>query len=255
MSTQERSHDKLATSFALGKTQSQATFTTSHAEIHPAPPSQNTMWHLAGIWYSKAVTSGYWHPSTWACSQRMLKLPSAHSSHPPSSVKSVSHSPRPVTNTAWTKGIQIHSKISPERYEQPQDSAGIQKSWWLFPAWMWKPLAFQPGPLCPCWDLFVDHNDTSQTEVQHVHRGGRDPDASKISHRLDSEYEILRDFCKTLPGKKTPRYALPGKILGLEQKNPFFPDLSQDLLPWEGSSSSTHTLTANTYANSIQLTT
>lgn len=74
-------------------------------------------------------------------------------------------------------------------------------------------------------------------------------DASKISHRLDSEYGLLKDFCKIL------WHALPGKIPGLEQKFPFFPDLSQDLLPWEGSSSSTHTLTPNTYANSIQLTT
>lgn len=169
MSTQERSHHQLATRFALGETQSQTTFTTSHAEIHPAPPSQNIMWHLAGIWYSKAG-----HSSTWACSQRMLKLPSAHSAHPPSSVKAVSHSPRPVTNTVGTTGIQIHSEISPERSEESKDSAGIQKSWWLFPAWMWKPLAFQPGPLCPCRDLFVDHNDTSQTEVRHVHQGGRD---------------------------------------------------------------------------------
>lgn len=148
MSTQERSHDQLATSFALGETQTQATFKTSHAEIHPVPPSQNTMWHLAGIWYSKAVTSGYQHSSTGACSQRMLKLPRAQCSHPPSSVKSVSHSPRPVTNTLWTTGIQIHSVISPERAEQSQDTAGMQKSWWLFPAWMGKPSAFQPGPLC-----------------------------------------------------------------------------------------------------------
>lgn len=119
MSTQERSHDQLATSFALGETQTQATFKTSHAEIHPAPPSQNTMWHLAGIWYSKAVTSGYQHSSTGACSQRMLKLPRAHRSHPPSSVKSVSHSPWPVTNTLWTTGIQIHSVISPESWTIP----------------------------------------------------------------------------------------------------------------------------------------
>lgn len=247
MSIQERSHDQLATSFALGETQSQTTFTTSHAEIHPAPPSQNIMWHLAGIWYSKTVTSGYRHSSTWAGSQRMLKLPSAHSS-----VKSVSHSPQPVTNTVWTTGIQIHSVISPERSEESQDSAGIQKSWWLFPAWMGKPLAFQPGPLCPCRDLFVDCNDFTDWGSTGP-SGWKRPstDASNISHRLDTEYSLLRDFYKIL------WYALPGKILDLEQKFPSFPDLTQDLLPWEESSSSTHThtLTPNTYANSIQLTT
>lgn len=121
MFTQERSHDQLATSFALGETQTQATFKTSHAEIHPAPPSQNIMWHLAGIWYSKAVTSGYLHSSTWACSRRMLKVPSAHRSHLPSSVKSVSHSPQPVTNTLQTTGTQIHPVIPPERSQQSQE--------------------------------------------------------------------------------------------------------------------------------------
>lgn len=78
----------------------------------------------------------------------------------------------------------------------------------------------------PVKDLFVDRSDTSQTEVQQVQQGGRDHLLMQARfHRLDTEYGLLRDFCKIL------WYAVPGKILGLEQKFPFFHDLSQDLLP------------------------
>lgn len=165
MSTQERSHDQLATSFALGETQTQATFKTSHAEIHPVPPSQNTMWHLAGIWYSKAVTSGYQHSSTGACSQRMLKLPRAQCSHPPSSVKSVSHSPWPGTNNSGqqvSKSIQLflQRELNNPRTLQECKSPGD----FFQPGWESHRHSSQDPCAC-CRELFVDRSDTSQTEV------------------------------------------------------------------------------------------
>lgn len=70
MSTQERSHDQLATSFTLGETQPQATFTTSYAEIHPVTFNWNLVFKSCDIWLS-ALT----HVSIFSEDAEVTKCP------------------------------------------------------------------------------------------------------------------------------------------------------------------------------------
>lgn len=180
----------------------------------------------------------------------MLKLPNTHPAHfhLPRSVWFVWHSTRPAFNITLDNRHQNTSSYFSRTLNRPR-TARVHQSPGDIPRRDWKavpvpnttPVSTAGSFLSTIARLhrlrFKFNRSIRVEEIIYWCK----QDLTQTTHRIWP----LRDLCKTLS------CALLGKILGLEEQFPFFLDLSQDLLPWQGSSSSTHKLLPNTYANSI----
>lgn len=179
----------------------------------------------------------------------MLKLSSTRIVHihlPSSVILCDTALDQPLTSL-WTTGSRTHSAISPEIWTNPEQCRYAKVLVTIFPASIGELSALRRGPLWLLQGAFHQLRFKFNRSIR----------VEEITHWCKQDFTQTRQTIWLL--KRFVQHALicthSEKSLGLEEKFPFFLDLSQDLLPWQGSSSSTHKTTPNTYANRIQLTT